>query len=383
MSDEVGCQQQVPLALYVHIPWCVRKCPYCDFNSHEGVPQGPQYLQALTHELRRNRQRINNRPLQSIYFGGGTPNIFPPDWYHQLLTQIRTEYQLASNCEITLESNPGSGRIHDFLGYSQAGITRLSLGVQSFNDAMLTHIGRDYNSQQLHDSLQKAHNSPISNINIDLIFALPQQSEQQALDDLSQALGYQPQHLSLYELTIEPNTSFYSKPPQGLPKDDDKADTYASIQRIAQDNGYGQYEVSAFALAGKESRHNHNYWQFGDYLGIGAGAHSKITQDNPWTIKRYSNIKRPAQYMQAENPIVNQHTLDQDTIFTEWCLNTFRLIQGVSLSTSYRNTGIDKQAFHKYLEPLRDYLIYDHGTVRLTEHAYLHQNLLLQRVLAS
>ena len=367
-----------PLSLYIHLPWCVKKCPYCDFNSHQGVPLQQEYLDALIRELRLRSDLAHDREICSIYCGGGTPNLLPPDFYHQLFTEVRQLYMLDKQCEITLEANPGEKRIHDFIGYSQAGINRLSIGVQSFQDSSLQRIGRDYSSEQLMHCLQQAQASPINNINIDLIFALPQQSKQQALSDLQQAIALKPQHLSIYELTLEANTVFYSKPPKRLPSDNTKADMYYSLQSEAEKNGYQQYEISAYALTGKESRHNTNYWNFGDYIGIGAGAHGKISQHNPLIIERYNNHKQPASYMQSQRFTSQQRQLDTDDIFQEWCLNAFRLKQGSSIDTSCANTGFTKEQLLQRLAIIAQHLEQVPDRIQLNAHAYLRQNLLLE-----
>ena len=377
-AHEAG--QKRPISLYIHLPWCVKKCPYCDFNSHQGIPQQREYLDALIRELILRSKQANNRQIHSIYCGGGTPNLLPPEFYHRLFTEVRKLYELTGKCEITLEANPGEKRIHDFAGYSQAGFNRLSIGAQSFHEPSLHLIGRDYNNEQLMHCLHKAKESPINNINIDLIFALPQQSKQQALKDLQQAIALKPQHLSIYELTLETNTIFYSKPPKHLPDDDSKADMYYSLQSEVENNGYQQYEVSAYALPEKESWHNTNYWNFGDYIGIGAGAHGKISQYEPFIIERYNNHRQPTRYMQSQEFTSQQRPLNDNDIFQEWCLNAFRLKKGSNITTSCENTGFSKSKLLQHLAVISQYLEPLPDKIKLSKEAYLRQNLLLEKL---
>nr|MCH9769438.1 radical SAM family heme chaperone HemW [Gammaproteobacteria bacterium] len=290
----------IPLSLYIHIPWCVKKCPYCDFNSHpqrsENLPEA-DYCQALLVDLQAQQSYIQDRPIQSIFIGGGTPSLFSAEAYHKLFTGIHRYAQLDPACEITLEANPGTFEQQRFKNYFQLGINRLSIGIQSFNNAMLKKLGRIHNADEATRAVEIAKQAGFKNINIDLMHGLPEQSTTQALQDLQQGLDLKTSHLSWYQLTLEPNTYFYQHRP-ALPQDEliDKMQTQG--QALLHQHGFNQYEVSAFAHDKQYCLHNLNYWQYGDYLGIGAGAHGKITDLSTKKITRVWSVKHPKVYLQ-------------------------------------------------------------------------------------
>ncbi len=340
-----------PLALYVHIPWCVRKCPYCDFNSHESRGEIPQqaYIDALVRDLEQALPLVWGRRISSIFFGGGTPSLFSAEAIDRILCQIRALLPLNHNAEITLEANPGTVEAARFKGFRDAGINRISLGIQSFNDAHLKALGR------IHDSVEAAKAAEIAlgifdNVNLDLMYALPGQSMEQALQDLRTAVSLAPQHLSAYHLTIEPNTAFHHKPPV-LPDDDTSSAMQEEIEAVLADAGYQHYETSAFAQQGRQCRHNLNYWEFGDYLGIGAGAHGKITMHDK--ILRQSRLKHPASYMQAnENAshIESEHRLARDDLGFEFMMNALRLTEGFPVALFQERTGYPISLVHAQLQ---------------------------------
>ncbi|MEE8343471.1 MAG: radical SAM family heme chaperone HemW, partial [Gammaproteobacteria bacterium] len=267
-----------PLSLYVHIPWCVRKCPYCDFNSHESKGDIPEqrYVRALLADLDQELERLQGRPVQSIFLGGGTPSLFSPQSIENLLTGIGNRMTLAADLEVTMEVNPGTMEQGKFAEFHAAGINRLSIGVQSFEPQLLQRIGRIHGREEAVRAAETAQFAGFKNFNLDLMYGLPGQHQHQALDDLRLAMQFRPGHLSWYQLTIEPNTHFYHRPPR-LPGEALIESMQEEGQRLLEQNGYAQYEVSAYARHGQRCRHNLNYWHFGDYLGIGAGAHGKVT----------------------------------------------------------------------------------------------------------
>jgi oxygen-independent coproporphyrinogen-3 oxidase len=318
-----------PLALYIHIPWCVKKCPYCDFNSHTQGDQLPEqaYIQALLRDFQQHLPQIKGRMIGSIFIGGGTPSLFSGTAFNTLLTQISQHIALAPNLEITLEANPGTLEHGRFTEYRQAGINRLSLGVQSFNATHLLALGRIHGPNEALTAVQEIDAAGFDNFNLDLMYALPHQSVSQALDDLEQALALNPTHLSWYQLTLEPNTAFYRAPPV-LPDEDCREDIADAGQALLAARGYYQYEVSAYAPQ-QSCQHNRNYWEFGDYLGIGAGAHSKITQPNQ--IIRSTKIRHPKRYLQASDSYVaDSQPIPATHLPFEFMLNALRLKQGCS-----------------------------------------------------
>ena len=343
-----------PLSLYIHTPWCVRKCPYCDFNSHErGELPEAAYLQALLKDLDQDLPLIKDRPVETVFIGGGTPSLLSGDFYQQLFQGIRQRLCLTDQAEITLEANPGTVEAGRFAGFREAGINRLSIGVQSFNNAHLQALGRIHDASTAIDAARQAREAGFTTFNLDIMHALPGQSRAQALDDLQQAIALQPTHLSWYELTIEPNTVFYRSPPD-QPAPDSMADTEEAGFALLASQGFHRYEVSAFSQDGHACRHNLNYWQFGDYLGIGAGAHGKITDAARGTIHRYQKTRKPEDYLahpeQARRQF--QPVTEDDRLF-ESLMNGLRLVEGIRLQTVEDNTGLPAAQWIKNLGELR------------------------------
>lgn len=331
----------LPLALYVHVPWCVRKCPYCDFNSHEAttIPEA-EYVQALLRDLQQDAALAQGRVIQSIFIGGGTPSLFSADSYAQLLQAIDRIVPIARDAEITLEANPGTFEWQKFKGFRTAGINRLSVGVQSFNPQQLSALGRIHNRDEAIRAIGAAREVGFERLNIDLMHGLPQQSVSDALADLQQAVDLQPSHLSWYQLTIEPNTVFYSKPPR-LPDDELLWDIDQAGKQFIAMSGFNQYEISAYAKPGFECAHNLNYWLFGDYLAIGAGAHGKITDLQTGTITRYNKTRLPKDYLAADKPFTAQQTIvATDDLPFEFFMNAFRLNQPIPKVLFEQRTGL-------------------------------------------
>ncbi len=333
----------VPLSLYVHIPWCVRKCPYCDFNSHalkEDLPE-KAYVQALLADLRQQILLTAGRALQSIFIGGGTPSLFRGAAIAELLQGIRKAVALAQDVEITLEANPGTVDAAHFAAYREAGVNRLSIGVQSFNANQLQALGRIHSPEQVVQAFDMAKKSGFENINLDLMFGLPQQTTEQALTDLQQAVDLAPRHISWYQLTIEPNTLFHQQPPV-TPDDDLLWEIQQKGQGFLRKMGYAQYEVSAYAREGKQCRHNLNYWTFGDYLAIGAGAHAKVTTDTG--VRRYSRERLPSTYMRTPGNRIQERVLDARDLQLEFMMNALRLSEGVAVELFEQRTGLSVAA---------------------------------------
>ncbi len=317
-----------PLSLYVHIPWCVKKCPYCDFNSHaaQGVLPEDDYLAALLRDLAAEIPRAQGRRLESIFFGGGTPSLLSAGFFNSLITALREHLAFSPSIEITLEANPGTAELCDFSLLAKAGVNRISLGVQSFNDEHLQQLGRIHSAAEVPQAVAKIRAAGIDNINLDLMHGLPGQTIEQARADLTSALALSPQHISWYQLTIEPNTVFYSRPPV-LPEDDLLADIQAMGEVLLAEAGYAQYEVSAYAQAGKQAAHNINYWQFGDYLALGAGAHGKITW--PDRLERYAKTRLPKDYLAATQFDASVNSIADAQKPFEFMMNGLRLRGGI------------------------------------------------------
>jgi len=331
-----------PLALYVHFPWCVRKCPYCDFNSHEpseaGIPE-EEYLEALRSDLERALPLIWGRPIVSVFIGGGTPSLLTARGVDRLLSDIRALLPVEPGCEITLEANPGTFEAAKFAAYRASGINRLSIGIQSFEAAKLAALGRIHDREQALAAVEVARRH-FDNFNLDLMYALPGQSLAQLEADVEQALASSPPHLSLYQLTLEPNTVFAKYPPQ-LPDEDVAASMHEWIERRLAETGYRHYEVSAYARSGSECRHNVNYWSFGDYLGIGAGAHSKISF--PHRIVRQVRFRQPASYLRhakRQEFLAECFEVSRSDLPFEFMLNVLRLTDGVPRNTFLERTGL-------------------------------------------
>ncbi|WP_158880232.1 radical SAM family heme chaperone HemW [Rhodanobacter sp. L36] len=338
-----------PLSLYIHMPWCVKKCPYCDFNSHGLRSEPPPYADYIDHllaDLDADRvdfaQALVGRPIVSIFFGGGTPSLFAPELIERLLDGVRERLPFVDDAEVTLETNPGTVEHGNFDGYLAAGINRMSFGVQSFDDDKLKRLGRIHSSNEAEAAVKSAQDAGYRNINLDLMYALPQQTLQGALADVDHAALLQPTHISHYQLTLEPNTAFAANPPP-LPDDDHAwAMQEACEQRLA-DAGYGQYEISAYAQPGRRCTHNLNYWHFGDYLGIGAGAHGKLSDAGNGQIHRRWKTRHPRAYMEAAGAVSRiggDSTVEASERPFEYMLNALRLIDGVPMREFAERTGL-------------------------------------------
>ena len=373
----------IPLALYIHLPWCIRKCPYCDFNSHHAPNHLPekQYVQALLNDLAQELPYIWGRRLESIFIGGGTPSLFSAESMDELISGIRALLPFRPNIEITLEANPGTFEQEKFNGFREAGINRLSVGIQSFNPQHLQALGRVHNQAEALKAAEVARYAGFNNFNLDLMFGLPQQSLEQALADLQQAIDLQPTHLSWYQLTLEPNTLFYKHPPV-LPDDDLLVDMQYAGQALLQQAGYTQYEVSAYAQAGRECRHNLNYWQFGDYLGIGAGAHGKITDPFKQVI-RHQKYRQPTQYLQQTElgqARSETQTLTAADLKFEFTLNALRLKSGFDLELFAERTGLSIETLQAPLElaAQKGWLTINQNHIQTTELGWQFLNTVIQ-----
>ncbi len=339
-----------PLSLYVHLPWCLKKCPYCDFNSHElkGELAQANYLDALRHDLEAALPFIWGRRVHTVFIGGGTPSLFAPEAIEQLIGDIRARLPLEPGCEITLEANPGTFERDRFRGYRAAGVTRLSIGVQSFNDARLAALGRVHDAAQAIAAVEEAQRS-FETFNLDLMYALPGQSLAEFDADLAQALAFEPPHLSVYHLTIEANTLFANQPP-ALPDDDTAFEMLDRISARTAERGLERYEVSAFARPGHRCAHNLNYWEFGDYLGIGAGAHSKLSF--PHRVVRQTRFRDPATYVRqalAGQCVSNDEEVARSALPFEFMLNATRLKEGFELERFSERTGLPRSALQAAL----------------------------------
>ncbi|MEN9502479.1 MAG: hypothetical protein RI964_1764 [Pseudomonadota bacterium] len=374
----------IPLSLYIHVPWCIRKCPYCDFNSHNAPQNLPEqaYIQALLRNLEQELPYIWGRRLESIFIGGGTPSLFSAASLDQLLSGIRAMLPFRPNVEVTLEANPGTFEQEKFSGFREAGINRLSMGIQSFNPVHLQVLGRVHNREEALRAADIARTAGFENFNLDLMFGLPQQTLEEAMQDLRQAIDLQPTHLSWYQLTLEPNTVFYKHPPQ-LPDDDLVGDMHLSGQQSLNTSCYNQYEVSAYARAGKQCRHNRNYWEFGDYVAIGAGAHGKITNPAEGSITRYHNHRQPAEYMQqvtqgqarSGSQVLTAHDLN-----FEFMLNALRLRDGFAASLFTERTGLAFSHLQAGLDQAlqRQLLTFDGEIIRPTQLGWQFLNEVIQ-----
>jgi len=353
----VSIQSPQSFSLYIHLPWCLHKCAYCDFNSHasttENLPE-QQYLQALLHDLQLACEPLKDRQVRSIFIGGGTPSLFSAEAIHQLLTACHTYTHLADNCEITLETNPGTFEISKFKQFLSAGINRLSIGVQSFNDKYLQALGRIHDAQNALNAIQTASAIGFCNINIDLMFGLPNQTLKDAINEVQLAVQQPVQHISYYQLTLEPNTVFHRYPPP-LPNSDTQSEMQFAAQTILHDAGFSRYEVSAYAQRDAHCRHNMAYWQYHDYLGIGAGAHSKITLNG--SITRQQRTRQPESYMHAVSThthIVKQSHISPVEQLFEFMLNNLRLTQGFERQQLHNLTQIDWHEIEPMLVQLMD-----------------------------
>ncbi|PKM07482.1 MAG: oxygen-independent coproporphyrinogen III oxidase-like protein [Gammaproteobacteria bacterium HGW-Gammaproteobacteria-4] len=338
-----------PLALYVHLPWCVRKCPYCDFNSHAAKGELPidAYVDALIADLEQDLPLVWGRTINSVFFGGGTPSLFPPAAIARILGEASARLRFAPGLEVTLETNPGTAEHGAFPAYAEAGVNRLSFGVQSFDDGCLTRLGRIHDSAQAERAVRQAQDAGFANINLDLMYALPGQTLAMAESDLHRAFALAPTHISHYQLTIEPNTLFAARVPAGIPDDDAAYDIQEHCQALLAEHGYAQYEVSAYARAGNTCAHNLNYWRFGDYLGIGAGAHGKITRGVEQTMLRRFKRKHPSDYLRhagSAERVGGDSVIEPAQRAFEFMLNALRLVEGFSLHLFEQRTGLARHA---------------------------------------
>ncbi|AOZ51646.1 radical SAM family heme chaperone HemW [Chromobacterium vaccinii] len=352
LGGQGGLRELPPLALYVHFPWCIRKCPYCDFNSHEPKSGFDEmaYVDALLRDLEFSLPEVWGRPLTSIFMGGGTPSLFSPQAMDVLLAGVRARMKLHPDAEITMEANPGTFEIERFRGYREAGINRLSIGIQSFDPRHLKALGRIHDGDEAKRAVEIAL-TYFDNVNLDLMYALPGQALDEALSDLNTALSYGITHLSAYHLTIEPNTMFAAQTPKNLPDDEVSADMQEAIESCLAAAGFDHYETSAFAKPGRHSRHNLNYWQFGDYVGIGAGAHGKISSHAG--IVRQMRHKQPAAYLKAVadgNPLQSQQKVARADLPFEFMMNLLRLTGGFESRLFQERTGLPLALIRRQLD---------------------------------
>jgi putative oxygen-independent coproporphyrinogen III oxidase len=336
-----GLKNPPPLSLYIHIPWCVKKCPYCDFNSHESRAEIPEkrYVASLIADLEQSVPRVYGRKIKTVFFGGGTPSLFSAEAINDILSAVRMLTPLDYGTEITLEANPGTVDTAHFMGYKEAGVNRVSLGIQSFNADYLKALGRIHNDKEAIEATKLALNI-FEHVNLDVMYALPNQTLEHALADAKMAISLNPDHLSFYHLTLEPNTPFHHSPPT-LPSDDISADMQEQIESLLAKYGYLHYETSAFCKPNNQARHNLNYWQFGDYLGIGAGAHSKLSYHDK--ITRETRHKHPNAYMQASetgHAVDNTWNIEKEDLGFEFMMNALRLTNGFEKNLFSERTGI-------------------------------------------
>jgi oxygen-independent coproporphyrinogen-3 oxidase len=366
-----------PLALYAHLPWCVRKCPYCDFNSHEKQDALPEreYVEALVADLEGLLPSVWGRRVTSVFIGGGTPSLFSPASIDALLSAIRARIPLEPGAEVTLEANPGTAEAGRFRGYREAGVNRLSLGIQSFDDAKLKALGRIHSADEARRAIEMAQGA-FDNVNLDLMYGLPQQTVAQAQAEIAQAARWGTTHLSAYQLTIEPNTVFFSKPPV-LPSHDVAADMQLAVEEALGADGFEHYETSAFARPGRQCRHNLNYWEFGDYLGLGAGAHGKVSFAE--RVTRHERPKLPREYM-AQAGTLKESVIASRELPFEFMLNALRLVQGVPSNLFEERTGLPAAAVARRLSTAREKGLLEDDPLRIrpTRQGRLFLNDLLQ-----
>ncbi|WP_440905506.1 radical SAM family heme chaperone HemW [Catenovulum sp. SX2] len=373
--------QLPPLSLYIHIPWCIQKCPYCDFNSHALKQKIDEqaYVKALLNDLDSQLRYVQNRPIHSIFFGGGTPSIMSAAAIEQILQGVKTRLTLSSDCEITLEANPGTLDNQKFIGFKQAGVNRFSIGVQSFQADKLSTLGRVHNPEQAIQAAELASSIGLNSFNLDLMHGLPEQNVANALYDLEQAIACKPQHISWYQLTIEPNTLFASKPPV-LPDDDILWDIQEQGQALLAKHGYQQYEISAYAKEGFQSKHNLNYWRFGDYLAIGCGAHGKITLPEQNKILRFEKIKHPSGYLSAIDYTYKHRFVDMDERIFEYFMNRLRLFEATPKQQFVDYTGLELSQVASMFDQAKQLQLIDEtaDTWQITSKGHRYLNELLE-----
>lgn len=364
-----------PLSLYIHIPWCVRKCPYCDFNSHAAGTELPEdaYVQALINDLDIEETYVQGRKLSSIFLGGGTPSLFSIEAIGRVIQAAKRRIGFEENIEITLEANPGTFEQDKFKGYHSVGVNRLSIGVQSFNNQHLEQLGRIHSAEQAIAAINAARKSGFDNFNIDLMHGLPAQTTAQAMADLKQAIDLSPTHISWYQLTIEPNTEFYNKPPK-LPADIILETIQDHGHQLLLDNGYHQYEVSAFCRNNHQSVHNLNYWEFGDYIGIGAGAHGKITLPSEQRIIRTAKTRSPSDYLAREHSYTAScKNISADELPLEFMMNALRLNRGIPVNIFHERTGINIKNITNDLTKLKEMALIEDSHDRIVTTKKGHQ----------
>ena len=375
-----------PLSLYVHLPWCARKCPYCDFNSHEARGEVPEaaYVDALLSDLAMEMPLVWGRTLSSVFVGGGTPSLFSADALDRLLSGVRALTGLAPDVEVTLEANPGAVERGRFADYRAIGINRLSIGVQSLDDEKLRVLGRVHSADEARRAVSEARAAGFDDLNLDLMYALPGQDLAGAMRDVEGALALEPTHLSCYELTLEPNTRFAKFPPENLPDDDARFDMQETILARLSRAGFERYEISAFARPGRRSAHNLNYWLFGDYLGIGAGAHAKLSFADSGEIRRRWKVKHPTRYLEtAGTPesVGGDDAIPIEDTALEFMMNALRLVDGFERPLFDERTGVPLLAWRRAIDgAVEDGLLESDGrTVRATARGFDLLNALLER----
>jgi oxygen-independent coproporphyrinogen-3 oxidase len=371
-----------PLALYIHLPWCERKCPYCDFNSYQRDAQPPfaAYAQRLLDDLEQDLEFAAGRALLSIFIGGGTPSLFPAAAVASVLDGVRARIAMVPGAETTLEANPGSADAAHFAGYRAAGVDRLSIGVQSFSDGSLRALGRVHDAAAAHAAIRAARAAGFANLNVDLMHGLPGQSVGMALADLEQAIAHGVPHISWYQLTIEPNTAFYRAPPP-LPTEDALAEIQERGEELLARHGYGQYEVSAYARPGHRCSHNLNYWHFGDYLGIGAGAHGKVTRPARGEVLRTRKTRAPKDYLAGTVASIRTDApVPADELALEFLMNALRLREGVSVADFEARTGLGRECIAPRLSRLRaqGLLVEDPARLCTTPRGFRYLNAVLE-----
>jgi oxygen-independent coproporphyrinogen-3 oxidase len=382
-----------PLSLYIHVPWCVRKCPYCDFNSHQAGNEIPEteYIQALLADLKADLHWVQGRKVETLFIGGGTPSLLTVKAYEDLLSGLQQFVEFAHDIEITMEANPGTFEAEKFSAYRKLGINRLSIGVQSFADQQLQKLGRIHDGQQAIKAIEMAKAAGFDNFNIDLMHGLPEQSQAQALADIQQAIDLGPSHLSWYQLTIEPNTEYFKYPPK-LPHDEVLWDIQEAGQALLAEQGFEQYEISAYAQKGKQAKHNVNYWQFGDYLGIGAGAHGKVTdlskQPSSLTasgVIRTWKTRGPKDYLNAADNVSKSFTagkesIQKEDIALEFLMNALRLQQGFKQDLFEQRTGFPIKTIASALQRTQEkgLLIQQQGLIKTSSKGCLFLNEILE-----
>lgn len=393
LATERSAMTLPPLSLYIHVPWCVRKCPYCDFNSHKADSTLPEaeYVCALLDDLDvdlawLSEQGVANRPIHSIFIGGGTPSLLSVQAYQDLFAGLQKRLRFSDDIEITMEANPGTFEADKFEGYRKLGINRLSIGIQSFQDHQLKHLGRIHSGQEAINAVNMAKAAGFDNFNLDFMHGLPDQTLEHALADLQQGIDLNPTHLSWYQLTIEPNTEFFKRPPV-LPQDETLWAIQEAGQKLLADNGYDQYEISAYAKQDKQAKHNLNYWQFGDYLGIGAGAHGKLTiphdDINQSKVYRTAKTRLPKDYLNlAKRFLVVQDNIEIEDRDLEFLMNALRLFHGVDKSLFNKRTGLAYDQIEQKVESLVAKGLLESGhKLKTTSQGQLFLNELLERFL--